>query len=214
MYWVSEWWKIKEATTLSWHCISHSAYHLTPPPPPHCLHPVFPVVKLSLALPDPILGWWPALPPPPTLADGEEEYEVEAILDSWICYNCLEYLVKWKGYHKSHNQWEMHTQLHAKLKIVQFYYKYPSAAHHINAAIFNSIPFTRADLATSWRSSRAMMLCFWRGGNVRRYPSISLPHVTFPTLPLNSPCSYVYPPHLCTISRDHTQSWQLPYPKV
>jgi hypothetical protein len=42
----------------------------------------------------------------------------------------------------------------------------------------------------------------------------SLPHLFFPTLPLNSPCSYVYPPHLCTISRDHTQSWWLLYPKA
>jgi hypothetical protein len=42
--------------------------------------------------------------PPPTLVDGEEEYEVKEILDSRMCYNCLEYLVKWKGYKKSHNQ--------------------------------------------------------------------------------------------------------------
>jgi hypothetical protein len=62
--------------------------------------------------------------------------------------------VKWKGYDKSHNQWEVHTQLHAKPKIVQFHCKNPGAAHDINAAIFNSIPFTRADLATSWQSLR------------------------------------------------------------
>jgi hypothetical protein len=30
--------------------------------------------------------------------------------------------------------------------------------HHINTAIFNSIPFTRADLATSWRFSHVAML--------------------------------------------------------
>jgi hypothetical protein len=76
-----------------------------------------------------------------------------------MCYNCLEYLVKWKGY----NQWEVHTQLHAKPKIVQFHRKHPGAAHHINAAIFNLIPFTRADLETSWWSSRVVMLHFEGG---------------------------------------------------
>jgi hypothetical protein len=64
-------------------------------------------------------------------------------------YNQLEYLVKFKGYDESHNQWEVHTQVYAKPKIVQFHCKYPGAVCHINAAIFNSIPFTRADLATS-----------------------------------------------------------------
>jgi hypothetical protein len=68
----------------------------------------------------------------------------------------LEYLVKWKGYGESHNQWEEHTQLHAKSKIVQFHYKHPGAARHINAAIFNSILFTRADLATFWQSSHVV----------------------------------------------------------
>jgi hypothetical protein len=88
-------------------------------------------------------------PPPTTLVDGEEEYEVKAILDSRMCYNRLEYLLKFKGYDEGHNQWEVHTHVHAKSKIVQFHRKYPGAACHINAAIFDSIPFTRADLETS-----------------------------------------------------------------
>jgi hypothetical protein len=75
-------------------CIGHGAYHLILPPHFRHLHPVFPVVKLSLAHPDPILGRRPALPPPPTLVNGEKEYEVETILDSQMCYNHLEYLVK------------------------------------------------------------------------------------------------------------------------
>jgi hypothetical protein len=107
------------------------------------------MVKLSLAPPDPILGQRPAPPPPTTLINGEEEYEVEAILYSHMRYNQLEYLVKFKGYDESHNQWEVHTQVHAKPKIVQFHRKYPGAARHINTAIFDSIPFTRVDLATS-----------------------------------------------------------------
>jgi hypothetical protein len=114
------------------------------------------MVKLSIAHPDPIPGRCPAPPPPTTLVDGEDEYKVEAILDSWMRYNRLEYLVKWKGYDESHNQWEEHTQLHAKSKIAQFHRKHPGAACHINMALFDSISFTRADLATSWRSSRVV----------------------------------------------------------
>jgi hypothetical protein len=30
--------------------------------------------------------------------EGEEEHEVEAILDTHMRWNPLEYLVKWKGY--------------------------------------------------------------------------------------------------------------------
>jgi hypothetical protein len=63
-------------------CVGNRAYHLTLPPQLQQLHLVFPVVKLSRALPDPILGHRPAPPPPLTLIDGEAEYEVEAILDS------------------------------------------------------------------------------------------------------------------------------------
>jgi hypothetical protein len=54
-------------------CVGHGAYHLALPPHFHCLHPVFPMVKLSPALPDPVLGRRPAPPPPPTLVNSEEE---------------------------------------------------------------------------------------------------------------------------------------------
>jgi hypothetical protein len=63
-------------------CVGHGAYRLKLPYHFCRLHPVFPVVKLSLAIPDPIPGRRPTPPPPTTLVDGEEDYEVEAILDS------------------------------------------------------------------------------------------------------------------------------------
>jgi hypothetical protein len=77
-------------------------------------------------------------PPPTTLIDGEEEYKVEVILDSRMRYNRLEYLLKFKGYDESHNQWEVHTHVHAKLKMALFHCKYPSAARHINAVIIHT----------------------------------------------------------------------------
>jgi hypothetical protein len=59
-------------------CISRGAYCLALPPHFCRLHPMLPVVKLSITYPDPIPGRRPAPPPPTTLIDGE----VEATLDS------------------------------------------------------------------------------------------------------------------------------------
>jgi hypothetical protein len=184
-------------------CVGRGAYRLALPPHFHHLHPVFPVVKLSIAHPDPIPGRRPAPPPPTTLVNGEEEYEVKAILDSRMCYNWLEYLLKFKGYDESHNQWEVHTHVHAKPKIALFYHKHPGAAHHINAATFDSIPCTRVDLATSWQSSHVVTPCFEGGGNVRGHPSVSLLPISSPTLHL---FICIHPPHLCTILKDHIHS--------
>jgi len=53
--------------------------------------------------------------PPPELIDGEEEYEVEEIIDDR--YNCRkrkkQYLVKWVGYPPSENSWVDQADLHA-----------------------------------------------------------------------------------------------------
>jgi len=46
--------------------------------------------------------------PPPELINGEEEFEVEAILNH-RCYGhsrMPQYLIKWKGYPHSENTWE------------------------------------------------------------------------------------------------------------
>jgi len=46
------------------------------------LHPVFNVVKLTLAPVGPIPGRQAPPPPPPELVDGEEEYIMEKVLNS------------------------------------------------------------------------------------------------------------------------------------
>jgi hypothetical protein len=57
-------------------------------------------------------------------------------------YNRLKYLVKWKGYNEGHNSWHAHHQFHVQAKVAKFHQDNLGAAQHINAAIFNSIPFT------------------------------------------------------------------------
>ena len=62
------------------------------------------------------------LEPPPDLIDGEEEYDVEAILDSrkWGRGCKQQYLVKWKGYSKAENQWVDTKDIHANQLLDQF----------------------------------------------------------------------------------------------
>ena len=62
--------------------VGPSAYRLKLPHGMRQLHPVFNIVKLSAAPEDPILGRKPQAPPLPIIIDGEEEWEVEEILNS------------------------------------------------------------------------------------------------------------------------------------
>jgi len=70
------------------------AYCLKLPHGMRQLHPVFNVVKLSAAPEDPILGRKPQALPPPIVVDGEEEWEVEEILDSRWYRRRFQFLVK------------------------------------------------------------------------------------------------------------------------
>ncbi len=60
--------------------------------------------------------------PAPDLIDNEEEYEVEKILDSWqFGRGCKkQYLIKWKGYPDSDNEWVDHKDIHAPEAIREF----------------------------------------------------------------------------------------------
>jgi len=44
-------------------------------------------------------------PAPPVIHDGVKEYEVEHILDSWVFWGKIEYLVHWKRYGIEEDEW-------------------------------------------------------------------------------------------------------------
>ena len=70
--------------------------------------------------------------PPPIEIQGEEEYEVEEVLDSRRCRGIVEYRVRWKGYMAEHDTWEPALNLeHAKAKVKVLYQKYPTAVRRV-----------------------------------------------------------------------------------
>jgi len=128
--------------------VGRYAYRLALPHSMRRLHPVFNIVKLTLAPPDPIAGRRTTAPPPPELIDGEEEYVVEEILDSRMFRHRLQYLVKWEGYGIENNTWEYAENLDNAAEVVaDFHTRHPGAPRHICATAFGMIPFRPVSLA-------------------------------------------------------------------
>ena len=71
--------------------------------------------------------------PPPDLVDGEEEYEVEKMLDSrkYGQGRKVQYLIKWKGYPSLDNQWVNWDDMHAEEALAEFRKRKPEAILHI-----------------------------------------------------------------------------------
>jgi hypothetical protein len=107
------------------------AYELRLPPLMSRIHPVFHVVKLKPAPDDPIAGCRVNPPPDPVLVDGEEEYEVEEIMNSRFFNHKLQFLVAWKGYGQEEWSWVTEKDLHALELVEAFYQKNPGAPRRI-----------------------------------------------------------------------------------
>jgi hypothetical protein len=121
--------------------VSRNAYRLQLPFPMRRLHPVFNIVKLTTAPPDPIPGRHPQPPPPPEVIDGEDEYLVEKILDSKMFRGRLKFKIKWEGYGPEHDSWEYATEVYAPERVADFYQRNPAAPRQIRATTFSKIPF-------------------------------------------------------------------------
>lgn len=72
-------------------------------------------------------------PPPPVRVQGEEEFEVETILDSRLRRGRLEYLVRWKGYTPEHDSWEPERNLeNTPEQIVAFRSRHSGAPRRVS----------------------------------------------------------------------------------
>ena len=91
------------------------------------VHPVFHASKLIPYQSDTIADRNPPKPGPIEV-EGHDEFEVEAILDSRIHRNKVQYFVKWKGYDESENSWEpLHNLRNSRRLLDEFHVLHPDA---------------------------------------------------------------------------------------
>ena len=92
------------------------------------IHPVFHVSLLEKAKPS-YLPNRVQSHPSPIMVEGQEEFLVQAILDSRISHGRLEYLIDWEGYPPSERCWTPSEDVHAPAHIRAFHTSYPSKPH-------------------------------------------------------------------------------------
>jgi hypothetical protein len=116
-------------------------------PPSLKLHDVFHADRLSPWKGNKVNGELP-LPPGPIEINDEEEYEVDAILDSRFFRRQLQYLVQWKGYDAGHNMWIPWFNVNSEELVTAFHRNNPNAPHRLAAALFLSLPWTTIENVT------------------------------------------------------------------
>jgi hypothetical protein len=113
--------------------VGERAYKLRLPPTWRRIHPVFNTVLLRPARPSTSPLQQAPAPPPPVITEGEEEYEVEMVLDSRMRRGTLQYLVKWVGYPREENSWVKEKDMgNARRKVQEFHQRSPGAPRRIN----------------------------------------------------------------------------------
>jgi Chromo (CHRromatin Organisation MOdifier) domain len=72
--------------------------------------------------------------PPPEVIEGQEEYEVEQIIDSrwWGHGQRLQYLLRWKGYSRAHDSWQDAAEVHAPRLVREYHARKRSAVRAIS----------------------------------------------------------------------------------
>lgn len=96
---------------------SEVTFKLKLPSKYHAIYPVFHASKLAIYNESTIPRQKKA-PFQPVIIDGEEEWEVEDILQHCVRGKTTQYLVRWKGFGREHDMWEPEKNLiHAKSKL-------------------------------------------------------------------------------------------------
>jgi hypothetical protein len=91
------------------------------------IHPVFHASKLIPYQRDEIANRNPGKPGPISV-EGQDEFEVEKVLNSRVHRRKVQYLVKWVGYDDSENTWEPARNLtHAWDLVKEFHLQNPTA---------------------------------------------------------------------------------------
>jgi len=101
--------------------IGTHAYHLDLPNTMK-IHNVLHLSRLDLATNDP-LERQIIPPPPPVEVEGEEEWQVQDVLDCKFVRNRLRYLVKWEGYNET--RWEPAESISELKAVDDFHKRYP-----------------------------------------------------------------------------------------
>jgi len=103
------------------------------------LYPVFNIIKLSATPEDPIPGRKLQAPPLPIIVNREPEWEVEEILDSHWHWRRFQFLIKWKGFSREYNSWEVASDVKVPDLLVEYYRKHPAALRHICWTDFDTL---------------------------------------------------------------------------
>ncbi len=96
--------------------------------------------------------------PSPDLIDNEEEYEVEKVLDIWRFGrgHKKQYLIKWKGYLDSDNEWVDHKDIHAPEAIREFENSKATLEGHIRTGAKGEYPINPLTTPTTITHSSPM----------------------------------------------------------